>query len=111
MKVIYNKYLPPKGYIAINILGLVVLARKEKKPLREEMLNHEAIHTAQMRELLFVFFLLWYGFEWLVRLIQYRDKKKAYYNISFEREAYANAENMQYLKTRKLFSFIYNLRS
>jgi hypothetical protein len=106
MKVIYNKYLPAKGYIAINILGIVILARKEKEPLSDKMINHEAIHTAQMKELIFLFFLVWYYAEWIVRIIQYRDIKKAYYNISFEREAYANSDNLLYLETRKLFSFL-----
>lgn len=48
MKVIYNKFIPFKGFLAINILG-VVFARKEYKPLKWQTLNHEAIHTAQMR--------------------------------------------------------------
>lgn len=100
MKVIYNKYLPSKGYAAINLFGLV-FARKEFKPLLKVTENHEAIHTAQMKELLFVFFYLWYGIEWLVRLFQYRDRKEAYYNISFEREAYVNQSNPDYLKSRK----------
>ncbi|MFT4168201.1 MAG: hypothetical protein QM653_03670 [Dysgonomonas sp.] len=100
MKVIYNKYLPIKGYVAINLFGLV-FARKEFKLLSKVTENHERIHTAQMRELLFIFFYLWYGIEWIVRLIQYRDSKEAYLNISFEREAYKNQSNMSYLKVRK----------
>lgn len=99
MKVIYNKYIPFKGYVAINLFGLV-FARKEFKPLSRVTENHERIHTAQMRELLFVFFYLWYGIEWIVRLIQYRDSKEAYLNISFEREAYKNQNNLRYLKAR-----------
>lgn len=102
MKVIYNKYIPFKGYVAINLLG-IIFARKEFKPLSKITENHEAIHTAQMRELLFVFFYLWYGIEWLVRLFQYQDSKVAYLNISFEREAYKNQNNLGYLKVRKKY--------
>ena len=102
MKVIYNKYIPFKGYAAINLFGLV-FARKEFKPISERTINHELIHTAQMRELLFVFFYLWYGIEWIVRLIQCRDSKEAYLNISFEREAYSNQNNLGYLKARKKY--------
>ena len=102
MKVIYNKYIPIKGYVAINLFG-IIFARKEFNPLSRITENHERIHTAQMKELLFVFFYLWYGIEWLVRLFQYRDSKEAYLNISFEREAYKNQKDMGYLKARKKY--------
>ncbi len=104
MKVIYNKYLPIKGYAAINLFG-IIFARKEFKPLSGFIENHERIHTAQMRELLFVFFYLWYVIEWVIRLIQYRDSKEAYLNISFEREAYQNQKDLSYLKYRKKYEF------
>lgn len=104
MKIIYNKYLPLKGYVAINLFGLI-FARKEFKPLSRITENHERIHTAQIRELLFVFFYIWYGIEWLVRLFQYRDRKVAYLNISFEREAYSNQKDRSYIKVRKKYEF------
>lgn len=102
MKVIYNKYIPFKGYAAINLFG-VFFARKEFKPLSRFIENHETIHTAQMRELLYLFFYLFYVIEWIVRLFQYRDSKEAYLNISFEREAYKNQKDMGYLKARKKY--------
>lgn len=109
MKIIYNKYLPPKGYAAIIICG-VVFARSESKPLKAHIVTHEAIHAKQMRELLIMFFYLWYVIEWLVRLIQYRNQKEAYRNISLEREAYSNERNERYLKNRKMYSFIRYLK-
>ena len=109
MKIIYNKYLPVKDYAAINLFG-IIFASKESYPLKDYLCNHEAIHTAQMRDLLFLFFYLWYGIEWVIRLIQYRNTKKAYYNISFEREAYRNQYNSEYLKQKKYFSFTKYLR-
>lgn len=104
MKVIYNKYIPFKGYIAINLFG-IIFARKEFNPISERTLNHERIHTVQMKELLFVFFYLWYGIEWVIRLFQYRDRKEAYLNISFEREAYSNQKDRSYIKVRKKSEF------
>ncbi len=109
MKIIYNKHFPLKGYIAINICGLI-FARSEYKPISDTDKHHELIHTRQIIELLFVFFYLWYGLEWLIRLIQYRNRKAAYKNISFEREAYINDHNKYYLKNRKLYSFIHYLK-
>lgn len=64
--------------------------------------NHEAIHTAQMKELLYVFFYVIYFLEWLYRLIFHT--KTAYMGISFEREAYDNEANLNYLDTRKHFA-------
>lgn len=106
MKVIYNKYLPIKNFVAINLFG-IIFARKEYKYLSKQELNHEKIHTAQLVELLGIFYYPVYFTEWIIRLIQYRDPLKAYQNISFEREAYANDANLNYLKKRKLFSFVH----
>ena len=110
MKIIYNKHLPCRGYIAINICG-VVFANEKYRPLVDKTKQHEAIHTSQGKELLWIFFYLWYGIEWVIRMIQYRKKKEAYYNISFEREAYANDFNMGYLENRKWYAFIGYLKS
>lgn len=104
MKIIYSKHFPSKGYAAINVFGLI-FARKEFNPLSPKISNHEAIHTAQMKELFFLIFYIWYGVEWVVRLIQYRNSNEAYHNISFEREAYKNQSDSEYLKSRKLFKF------
>jgi hypothetical protein len=70
------------------------------------IINHEKIHLKQQLELLWLPFFIWYSIEFLVRLIQFKNKQLAYKNISFEQEAYANELNMNYLKNRKLFSFI-----
>lgn len=68
-------------------------------------LNHEQIHLRQQAELLVVFFYLFYGLEFLLRLIQYQDRHKAYRNISFEREAYHFENDLEYLKNRKKYGF------
>ncbi len=113
MKVFYSKHLPPKGYSAINLFGFVVIRVEYKETLAQKpslmkrLLNHESIHTRQMQEMLFIFFYLWYGLEWLMRWVIYGFKaKKAYNNILFEREAYNNDSNLEYLKDRKLFSWL-----
>lgn len=70
------------------------------------VVNHERIHTAQQRELLFILFYLLYVIEWLFRLLQYRNSHKAYLNISFEREAYANGNNLDYLPSRRHYAWL-----
>lgn len=103
MKIIYNSILPPKGYIAINLFG--VLFTRKGTTISDRTIRHEEIHTHQMKYMLYIFFYLWYGIEWLVRYIQYRNSKTAYYNISFEREAYDNNNNTKYAKYLKPYSW------
>lgn len=102
MKIIRNNIIPFRGFAAINICG-VLLVRKSST-VTPRLLNHEAIHTAQMREWLYVMFYVLYVLEWLVRLVQYRSAHKAYRNISFEREAYACQLDMRYLGTRRHYA-------
>lgn len=109
MKVIYNTFIPFKGYLAINLFG-VLFVRKNSDgtcpDLSETVLNHESIHSKQMKGLLWIGFYLWYVIEWIVRLIQYKKSHDAYRNISFEREAYANEDDLEYIdKTMKLYSW------
>lgn len=109
MMVIKNSIIPFKGFVAINLFG-IVFVRKDHEfrsvAHRLQMLVHEGIHTKQMQELLYLPFYVWYLLEWLVRLVMYRDMHKAYRNISFEREAYANQRKWSYIKGRKRYAFL-----
>lgn len=69
------------------------------------LLNHERIHLRQQAELGVLPFYVWYGLEYLLRRIQFGAHYTAYRNISFEREAFAHEANLNYLKTRRLWSF------
>jgi len=100
MKIIRSSFLPFRGFSAINLLG--VLFVHHGVYLSNEMMNHERIHTAQQREMLYVFFYLAYFLEWLVRLPM---RGNAYRSISFEREAYANQRNLQYLENRPMYAW------
>lgn len=102
MKIIYNNLIPFKPFDAVNVFGFMFVRRDSI--INECLINHERIHTAQMKELMYVLFYILYGMEWLIKLPIYG--KKAYYNISFEREAYENEANPQYLKKRKMFSWV-----
>lgn len=105
MKIKYNSKVCPKGFRAINLFGTVFV--RSSYGLSETTINHEAIHTAQMKELLYILFYIWYGIEWLIRLIQYRDAHKAYRNIFFEREAYTYQNDNSYLKKRRTLPFLW----
>lgn len=104
MLVIRNKVIPFPGYKAINLFGILFV--RGNAMIDEVTINHERIHTAQMKELLYIPFYLFYVIEWLIRLIQFRNTYMAYRNTSFEREAYQNQEDLYYLKGRTFFSFL-----
>lgn len=71
---------------------------------REKTINHESIHIKQQEELLIIPFYVLYITEWFIKLFFYG--KKAYYNISFEREAYANENDYEYLKNRRFWAWL-----
>ena len=71
-------------------------------------LNHETIHALQQKEMFILFFYVWYFIEWLIRLVI--NWKMAYMSVSFEREAYRNDENGEYLTERKYFAWLSYLR-
>ena len=104
MKIIRQNILPPKGFLAINLFGLL-FCKKDAK-INDVIVNHESIHTSQMKEMLYIPFYLLYVTEWLIKLL---FKGNAYRNISFEREAYDNQYNLNYLKERKRYNWIKRL--
>jgi hypothetical protein len=105
MIVLVFKYLIPKGFRGFAIFPFVFLSDKKDKS-QKVLMNHEKIHIWQQLELLVVFFFIWYGIEFLIRLIQYKNRREAYYNISFEKEAYTNEKNLDYLKQRSFWNFL-----
>lgn len=83
-----------KGINAIAFYPFIFISPETE--ITEELINHEKIHLRQQIELLVIPFYIWY----LIEL-----KRVGYMNISFEKEAYANENNLNYLKTRKIFNF------
>ena len=105
MLLIVNKYLLRKRFVGITLWPFIVIKNKE---LKEDVvfINHERIHLRQQLELLILPFFIIYGIEFLIGLIKYKEAYTAYRNISFEREAYKNEGNLNYLKKKKLWSFV-----
>ncbi len=132
MKVKRLKYLPiPSSMKMITFFWIIFTRQNANVTMVDE--NHEEIHLFQKLEMaaiglgvtailcalglspwwLFVSLItwhVWYGIEWLFRLVQYRDFHTAYRNIAFEREAFSNDDNVSYLKTRNRFAWIKYLR-
>jgi hypothetical protein len=93
------------GYAGFAWFLLLFFAESKEK-VTPRLENHETIHYRQQREMLFVLQWLWYGVEYLVKRVKYRSHDAAYRSLSFEREAYYYENNLEYLKTRKAFSWI-----
>ena len=116
--VVYNKLIPFKGFLAMNLFG-IIFVRSEYRNINsysfDRMLSHEAIHSEQMKDFTPKFLPLWmrlalggivfyitYLLEWLYRLLFHT--KTAYRGISYEREAFAHENEEGYLKERRRFA-------
>jgi len=105
MILIVFKFLTPQGFRGLTFFPFVFLMNKEDV-LDKVFVNHEKIHLRQQLELLVFPFYVWYGIEFLIRWIITKDKNVAYRNISFEKEAYTNEKDLNYLKSRSFWKFL-----
>nr|WP_232816057.1 hypothetical protein [Chryseobacterium capnotolerans] len=55
--------------------------------------------------MLVIFFYIFYVIEYYYWFFKLKDDYLAYRRISFEREAYANESNLDYLSKRKFWNF------
>lgn len=81
---------------AINLFGILFTKS-------ETEINHEAIHTAQMKEMLYIFFYLWYAVEYVI--IWFANLSKSQHEVSFEEEANYYESNLAYLRWRKHYEW------
>ena len=124
MKVIYNKFIPFKGFYAITIIKWIFV-REEYKYLDglsvyDKMINHESIHEQQILDFTpktfpswlrytigSICFYLLYGLEWLFKLIPCLIKNKsAYRSLCAEQEAFKNEANPSYINKRKKLTWL-----
>ena len=93
--VVVNKRLLGKNINGMTIAPFIIL-RDESLKSNKRLMNHERIHIKQQVEMLWLPFFIWYGIEYLF---------KGYRNISFEREAYDNDDNLNYISNRRCYSW------
>ena len=124
MKVIYNKFIPFKGFYAITIIKWVFV-REEYKYLDglsvyDKMINHESIHEQQILDFTpkafpswlrytigSICFYLLYGLEWLFKLIPCLIKNKsAYRSLCAEQEAFKNEADSNYINKREKLAWL-----
>lgn len=110
MFIVINKYLIPKKYRAISLFPFIIIKDGFDKT-NLVLINHEKIHLRQQAELFILPFYFLYVLDFLIQFIRFKDKNMAYRNIVFEKEAYANENNRNYLQVRRYFEWIRYLRS
>lgn len=101
--IIVSKFIVPKGFAAIALYPFIFI--RDKSLITPTRINHEKIHLRQQLELLVIPFYLLYLADYLFHLIRLKNKRQAYYAIRFEREAYENQHNLDYLASRKFFAW------
>jgi len=104
MVFIWQRLLKNTKISGITLFPFIIL-RKPESRADAVLLNHEKIHLRQQAELLVIFFYIWYVIEYYYLVFKLKNKFLAYKSISFEREAYAMENDLNYLKTRKFWSF------
>ena len=105
MKKIVNNIIPFKDFTALTLWPFIFVRKDEEKYYTDVVERHEYIHGEQQKEMLIVLFYVWYGIEWLIKWVYYRNSMTAYKNISFEREAYKNQNDLAYLDIRKHYAW------
>lgn len=105
MIIICQRLLKNTKISGITLFPFILLRKKELR-YNQILINHEKIHLRQQLELLIIPFYIWYLSEYYIRYLKYKNADLAYRNISFEKEAYENDQNLNYLRNRKLWRFI-----
>ncbi len=105
---IVARYLVPKRYRGFAVFPFVIVREKADRD-DAIMMNHERIHLRQQLEMLILPFFVWYVAEYMIRLTIFCNRHKAYRSISFEKEAYQNEKDLDYLKKRPFWRFLWFL--
>ena len=88
-------------------LGFVVFSREE---MSETTRRHETIHFQQYLETLFVGFIILYLYDYTKSRLQGVKGPSAYRSIRAELEAYNNESDVDYLKNRKRWAWLFTKR-
>lgn len=104
MIIVCQRLLKNTKINGITLYPFIFIKNPEDKQDRV-LINHEKIHLRQQLELLIVFFYILYIIEFYYHFFRLKNAHRAYHAISFEREAYAMENDMNYLKKRKLWNF------
>ena len=124
MKVIYNKFIPFKGFYAITIIKWIFVREEcrylDGSSVYNKMVNHESIHEQQILDFTPEIFPSWlrytigsicfyllYVLEWLFKLIPCLiTKNNAYRSLCSEQEAFENELDFDYINKREKLTWL-----
>ena len=124
MKVIYNKFIPFKGFYAITIIKWIFVREEYRyldgSSVYNKMVNHESIHEQQILDFTPEIFPSWlrytigsicfyllYVLEWLFKLIPCLiTKNNAYRSLCAEQEAFENELDFDYINKREKLAWL-----
>ncbi|MBU2503664.1 MAG: hypothetical protein KJ879_01245 [Nanoarchaeota archaeon] len=96
IKIKYDSWVPQlMGWDGITLYPFIFMTFSEKKAKKTKLLHHEWIHVNQVRKEGFFKFYFSYISQALFNLLRYGNLKKAYRNISYEKEAYSKEEKIK----------------
>lgn len=107
--VVYNigwflNLILPSRTVGITLGPFGIYIRKDRVG-DFKLLTHEFVHWQQQKEMFYIFFYLWYLIEWIVKSFKY-GTRKAYNNLSFEREANFGENKDCYSVERKPYAWL-----
>lgn len=105
-RIIKNSKIPKMLSVFIDIYAITLYPFIIFKDEGNEIVtNHEKIHLEQQKELFLIGFYLLYVWYWLFNKVKGFSNEAAYRLIPFEKEAYENEEDFDYLNNRKKFAW------
>lgn len=85
--------------------GIFIFVKDKDRLNDKRLINHEMIHYVQQKELLFIVHWVLYGMFYVIERLKGKTHSEAKHTNPFEAEAYANDDNLDYLRTRKMFAW------
>lgn len=105
MKIIFNRFIPGKSKVCINLFGALFV--NEEAKLSERARRHEEVRTAQMKELWYIpYYILYVLFFLYYTAMLFSFKMAKEYN-PFELEALSAYGDKDYLKHRNKFEWVH----
>lgn len=98
-----TRRFPPRRFHAITLFPFVFY---NGQPLNGREVRHETVHLWQQAALLLVGFYVLYFVFWLIGLLRYRNRDRAYREIPFERSAYILESELDVSPARQSYHWI-----
>lgn len=93
----------PMAYSGMALFPFIFFRNKQSP---NHLLWHERIHLHQQLETGIIPFYFWYLGEYLILRLSGKNHLQAYMGICFEREAFQNDRDPEYLRHRRFWAFL-----